>query len=270
MNILDVHLLNIIINKKHLVRDVSFFVRPSSLVAFIGPNGAGKTTFIKSIMGFLPNPQPTNTSNRILWNNQIINNLSPAQRVECGIGYLPQQTSLLPDFTVNENLDLIYRYHPYWQKKTKSEFNTEKEKLLTLCAPSINLKQAAPLLSGGQKRRIELVRGLLGKPQLLLLDEPFAGVDPKSIYELKTLLKSLVSPKLSIVLSDHHVQELLSIADYGFFMFEGTLIEHGTIESLLKNSHLKQRYLGEEFHTFVTATRKENSDISQPQHKELV
>lgn len=265
MAILDVNALSVTINNKHLVKNVSFFVEKSSLVAFIGPNGAGKTTFIKAVMGFLPNPNPQKESNTIVWNGTVINNLSVAERVAAGLGYLPQHNSLLPDFTVNENLDLVYRYHPRWQGRPKSEFEAEKANFLTLCAPSVDKNQPTPLLSGGQKRRIELVRALLGKPQLLILDEPFAGVDPKSIYELKALLKSLVSPSLSIVISDHHIQELLSIANYGFLMLEGSIIEHGTIESLLKNSTLKERYLGEEFHTFVTQQQKGHQDNSQQQ-----
>lgn len=263
--LLDVSSLNVRVSNKSLLKDVSFSVKQSELVAFIGPNGAGKTTFIKSVMGFLPNPEAHADSNRIVWRGTVINTLSVAERVEQGLGYLPQHNSLLADFSVDENLDLVYRYHPRWEKRTKSEFDAEKRNLLDRCAPSVNPNQPSPLLSGGQKRRIELVRVLLGKPQLLILDEPFAGVDPKSIYELKALLKSLVSPELSMIVSDHHIQELLSIADYGFLMLEGTVIEKGTIESLLKNSTLKQRYLGEEFHTFVTQHIKDHPDSSQQQ-----
>lgn len=237
--------------KKQLLKDVSFNAEAESVVALLGPNGAGKTTLLRTIIGLLSCSHLPPKS--ILFGGLDLTHLPVAQRVANGLLYLPQHTSLLQQLSVYDNLYVVYQYHPWWQGKKKSLFEEEMYHWLTLTDLTGTLQQPSGTLSGGQKRKAEVVRSLLMKPKMLMLDEPFAGVDPKSIYELRTLFLSLTKQGVSIVISDHHVDQLLSMAEQVYVLAQGSVVASGGIQDILANNYTKERYLGAEFHQAMTA-----------------
>lgn len=251
MALLEVVHINQFSGKKQLLFDISFTAAEQAVVALLGPNGAGKTTLLRTVIGLLSCKHlPTRT---IIFNEQDLTQTSPAERVSAGLLYLPQHTSLLQQLSVYDNLLVVYQYHPYWRTETKATFEEAVTHWLTLTSLEHARDQAAGTLSGGQKRKLEVVRSLLMKPKLLMLDEPFAGVDPKSIYELKALFSSLATEGLSIVISDHHVDQLMSIAGTGYVIMQGKVVAEGGISAILENSYTKERYLGVEFHQDLAA-----------------
>ncbi len=251
MALLEVAHLNQYSGKKQLLFDVSLTAHRQSVVALLGPNGAGKTTLLRTIIGLLSCKRlPIGT---ILFDGQDLTQASPAEHVTKGLLYLPQHTSLLQQLSVYDNLLVVYQYHHYWRRETKLTFEEAVEHWLRLTSLDHARDQRAGTLSGGQKRKLEVVRSLLMKPKMLLLDEPFAGVDPKSIYELKSLFSSLAMEGLGVVISDHHVDQLLSIASTGYVIMQGRVVAEGGISDILENSYTKERYLGAEFHQDLAA-----------------
>jgi lipopolysaccharide export system ATP-binding protein len=237
--------------KKQLLIDVSFQAQADSVVALLGPNGAGKTTLLRTVIGLLATKHLAAGS--IFFNGQDITHASVAERVCAGLLYLPQHTSLLTQLSVKDNLEIVHQYHPWWQGKPIRQFHDEMHHWLALTTLTATLPQGAGTLSGGQKRKLEVVRSLLMKPKMLLLDEPFAGVDPKSIYELKTLFLTLNAQEVGIVISDHHVDQLLSMAQQVYVLAQGSVVASGGIQAILENSYTKERYFGAELHQAMTA-----------------
>lgn len=246
MALLEVVNINQYSGRKQLLANVSFSAEGQTILALLGPNGAGKTTLLRTVIGLLPCKHLPQHS--IVFAGIDLTHTSPAQRVAAGLLYLPQHTSLLQDLTVYENLHIIFQYHSWWQSQTKSTFDAEVEHWLAVTSLSQTKSQLAGTLSGGQKRKLEVIRSLLMKPKMLLLDEPFAGVDPKSIYELKDLFSTLASQGLGIVISDHHVDQLMAIAGSGYVIMQGSVVTSGSISQILENRYTKERYLGVEFH----------------------
>ncbi len=150
--------------------------------------------------------------------------------------------------TVQDNLKVVYQYHAGWKNQPLSSFQDEIEHWLTATNLSHAMKQKAGTLSGGQKRKLEVVRSLLMKPKMLMLDEPFAGVDPKSIYELKQIFTDLSHSGIGIVISDHHVDQLLSIAHSVYVIVGGQVVTSGSIQEILENPYTKESYLGKQFY----------------------
>ncbi len=240
------------ISQKTILNKVSITITKKQITALLGPNGAGKTTLIKTIMGIIKNPKPTKSEDLILWGNEIINNWPIHKRVDAGIIYLPQHTSLFEDMTAEENLQIIYQYHPMWQKKNKREFLDKISLWLETTNLQNILKQKTYTLSGGQKRKLEVIRAILMLPKIMILDEPFAGVDPKSIYELKKIFKNLVNKNnISIFISDHNVDQLLSISEYLYVLLNGKIITKGTLANVAQNQWTKELYFGEQFHSEI-------------------
>lgn len=244
MALLQVQALDFSIGKKKILHGISFDAQQGQTVALLGPNGAGKTTLLKTIMGL----QSVPTHKSILFDDNIIDQLPVHQRVSQGLLYLPQHTSLFQSMTVRENLDIVYHYHPFWKEQSKKQFDQDAAQWLDVTQLASTITQKAGTLSGGQKRKLEVVRCLLMKPKMLMLDEPFAGVDPKSIYELKQIFTDLAKSNMSIVISDHHVDQLLSIAQNVYVIVGGKVVTAGGIKEILENTYTKESYLGTQFY----------------------
>ncbi len=240
--------LSVYANKKKLLEDVSLHATSGNITALIGPNGAGKTTLIKNIMGVAPNPDEEAGKNAIIYNEILLNKRSITERAELGLVYLPQHTTLIQELTAWENLLIVKEYHHYWKTKSLESFSLTATKWLedTLLLDIKDRKSS--VLSGGQKRKLELVRAILMRPQIMILDEPFAGVDPKSIYEIKNLLLRLSHDGVGIIISDHHVEQLVSIADYGYVLFGGKVVCKGTMHEVINDPYTKELYLGTQFY----------------------
>lgn len=236
---------------KTLLNAISFDSVNNEIVALIGPNGAGKTTLIKAIAGVHSSQyiKTADTDTGVYFDDIKINTRSIAYRTDLGIIYLPQHSTLVQEFSVLENLLIVQQYLPFWQTQTKESFH----QAVAYWLKAINLehaeKQIAKTLSGGQKRKLELVRSILMQPKILLLDEPFAGVDPKSIDEIKQMLKQLNAQSIGIVISDHHVDDLISIADRGYVLFNGEVICEGSMQKIIEDPYTKELYLGKNFYS---------------------
>jgi len=250
MNFLGVEHLNQFIDGKQLLHDVSLSASLGKIVALLGPNGAGKTTLLKSVIGLISTQQFDSNSgkNKIMLQDQIINTWPVYKRVESGLVYLPQSTSLFQQLTVEENLELVYEYQRYWRGLSHDEFLKERNFWLEKTGLVSVMLQKATTLSGGQKRKLEVVRALLMHPRLIMLDEPFAGVDPKSIYELKSIFKDVATNGIGILISDHHVDQLFSIADYVYVVMHGQIITEGVTKEVLEHSYTKESYFGNQFY----------------------
>lgn len=259
MSFLKIQNLNQTLGKKQILKNVSIQADRGQLVAFLGPNGAGKTTLLKTIVGLYPTPKISNVSstgkktNQIFLDNTLINYLPIHKRVEMGIVYLPQQTSLFQQMSVSDNLQLVYDYNLHWKNKDQKDFDKEKTFWLETTNLTETLKQKAITLSGGQKRKLEVVRSILMHPKIILLDEPFAGVDPKSIYELKKIFQDMAhKDKVSVLISDHNVDQLLSIADLTYVLINGKIITSGDIKKIINNKDTKEMYLGNQLYSEIS------------------
>jgi len=247
------------IGSKKILEHISLSVTTNEIVALLGPNGAGKTTLLKTIIGLHHTPAVENvTENIISWDGTIINQFSACRRVSLGLAYLPQHTSLFQELSVEENLELVFEYQEYWNKKNRSLFLHERDEWLSYTSLSSTLKQSAKTLSGGQKRKLEVARTLLMHPSIIMLDEPFAGVDPKSIYELKDIFQKIKNDNIGIIISDHHVDQLLSIATRTYVIVQGAVVTSGSIEDILNCSYTKERYLGTQFYNEITERHLSN------------
>lgn len=232
--------LSVTLSRTPIVRNVNLTLPPGRLIALLGPNGAGKTTFITTLAG-LTKP----SSGTVLHDDDDITRWATSDRVERGIVYLPQQAALFGALNVKENLRIVFDYHAYWRNKEESIFLSQENTLLERVGLKSHYDQPARTLSGGEKRKLEVVRALLMHPRILLCDEPFAGVDPKSITELTTLFTELTTTQhLAILLSDHNVEQLLAHADYVYLMLDGSIVAQGTSEQIRENEITRQRYLG--------------------------
>ncbi len=240
---------------KQILKSISFELNSGEIVALLGPNGAGKTTFLKTIIGLIPNSKVTEDSNynSILLDGKLINKLPVFKRVEQGLLYLPQQTSLFREMTVFDNLKLVFEHHVYWKKlKNWNSFKEEMELWLENTNLTQCLTQLAGNLSGGQQRKLEVVRSMLLHPKAIMLDEPFAGVDPKSIYELKKIFTEMAQNKIAILISDHNVDQLLSIANRVYVIINGQVVTSGGIKDIINNDYTKEMYLGNQFYTEIS------------------
>ena len=244
------------IGRVQLLHGISCVAKDGTITALLGPNGAGKTTLLRSIMGLLPVPKPKGRSiDAISYSGEIINSWTVAQRVNAGLVYLPQHPSLLTDMSVKDNLQLVFSYHPHWETSSldaalqaKATFLQERDRWLALTGLSEHLQKTAGVLSGGQKRKLEVVRSLLMHPKIMLLDEPFAGVDPKSIYELKELFVTLAQSGVGLLISDHHVDQLLAISSHIYVVMAGRVVTEGDVTDIMADEETKERYLGGAFY----------------------
>ena len=227
-----------IYNKRMVVSDVSIEVNKGEVVGLLGPNGAGKTTSFYMIVGIVkPN------DGKILLDGENITDYPMYKRCRKGISYLPQEPSIFRDMTVEQNLEAILE--TVYSEKEK--IKREKEKLLDKFKIKHVKNSKGYMLSGGERRRVEIARALITKPSFLLLDEPFAGIDPIAVNDIQEMVKDLKKMDLGILITDHNVRETLKITDRSYIMSEGNILVKGTPDKLIKNEVAKKVYLGEKF-----------------------
>ncbi|MCL4458090.1 MAG: LPS export ABC transporter ATP-binding protein [Nitrospirae bacterium] len=229
--------------KRYVVKNVDISVRTGEIVGLLGPNGAGKTTTFYMVVGMIM-PE----SGDITLDGADIRRLPMYLRAAKGIGYLPQEPSIFRKLTVRENLRAVLEIKQKGQgNKNNSSIEDDVERLLE----EFNLKNFADRdgyrLSGGERRRAEIARAIALNPLFMLFDEPFAGIDPIAIIELKKMLGYLKSKGLGILITDHNVRETLSITDRAYIISNGQVLAEGTPDNLVNNAAVKEAYLGEEF-----------------------
>jgi lipopolysaccharide export system ATP-binding protein len=221
-----------------VVRDVSLVVAPGEVVGLLGPNGAGKTTTFYMVVG-VEAPDRGN----ILWWGKDITGMPMHRRARKGIGYLPQESSVFRGLTVWENLMALAELQPI----PKAE---QVERCETLLADFHLQKVRETLgmsLSGGERRRCEMARALVTNPRIMLLDEPFAGVDPKSVLEIQSLIADLKARGIGVLITDHNVRETLQIADRAYILADGMIMKHGLPHEIAEDPDIRRVYLGDRF-----------------------
>ncbi len=240
---LNVEHISVTKSGRRIVDDISLTVPFGSITGLLGPNGAGKTTLMHAICGL--GPLDNSASSKITLDGNNLTDKSISQRVDAGLVYLPQQTSLFNSLSVAENLEVLLEFHPYWREKENEQFWNEANELLALIGLQNHITNIASTLSGGQKRKLEVIRTLLMHPKIIICDEPFAGVDPKSIGELQELLTSIAQQNnIGIVVSDHNVTEVLNGTKYIYMIFAGKVLTKGNAQEIASNPIVRQKYLG--------------------------
>lgn len=225
--------------KKTAVNDVEFSMNTGEIVGLLGPNGAGKTTIFYSIVGFI---KPS--AGKVLLGDHEITNLQMFKRAQKGIAYLPQEASVFRKLTVEQNIWGIL--------ETRKEVSPDKkEKILENLLNELGIenlrKQKANTLSGGERRRTEIARALAMEPLFLLLDEPFSGIDPIAVNEIKRIIHELSKKGIGILITDHNVRDTLEITKRSYIINLGKIVDSGTKEELLKSPIARQIYLGHDF-----------------------
>lgn len=224
--------------KRTVVNKISVTVKQGEIVGLLGPNGAGKTTSFYMIVGLIKPNDGT-----IHLDDQDITSLPMFKRAQLGIGYLAQEASVFRKLTVEENILSVLEM----KNKTKQEQKEKVEELLEEFSLTHVRKNLGIVLSGGERRRTEIARALAIDPAFVLLDEPFAGVDPIAVEEIQTIVAKLKTKNIGILITDHNVQETLSITDRAYLMFEGRLLKSGTAEELAADEQVRRVYLGRHF-----------------------
>ena len=224
---------------RKVVNNLSFNIKSGEIIGLLGPNGAGKTTAFYMTVGLV-----SCSSGKIILDDQEITRFPIHKRAKIGIGYLPQEASVFRKLTVQENILAVLEMRSDLSQIKRTEM---LERLLN----QLNLNDVRNTLglslSGGERRRVEIARKLSIEPKFILLDEPFAGVDPISVLEIQSIIKSLASDGIGILITDHNVRETLGICDRGYIVSEGTSIAYGTPDQILENKQVKKVYLGESF-----------------------
>ena len=225
-------------NKKPAVKAVSINVKQGEIVGLLGPNGAGKTTTFYSIVGLIkPN------EGKVFLDDIDITSLPMYKRAQMGIGYLPQEASVFRKMSVEDNIKSVLEMTDLSHKQ-----QVEKcEKLLDEFGLNGVRKNIGNLLSGGERRRTEIARSLATEPKFILLDEPFAGVDPIAVEDIQIIVKKLIEKNIGVLITDHNVHETLSITDRAYLLFEGSVLKKGSSEELASDEKVKKLYLGKNF-----------------------
>jgi lipopolysaccharide export system ATP-binding protein len=221
-----------------VVNDVSVEVNQGEIVGLLGPNGAGKTTSFYMIVGLVkPN------SGHIYLETEDITNLPMYRRAQRGVGYLAQEASVFRNLSVEENILAVLEM----TGKNKQEQKEKVEELLEEFSLTHVRKNKGMVLSGGERRRTEIARALAVDPKFVLLDEPFAGVDPIAVEEIQTIVAKLKTKNIGILITDHNVNETLSIVDRAYLLFEGKILKSGSAEDLAADEQVRRVYLGKHF-----------------------
>ncbi len=224
--------------KRVVVNRVNVQVSQGEIVGLLGPNGAGKTTTFYMMVGMIkPN------EGRIFLDAMDITNMAMYKRARAGVGYLPQEASVFRKLSVENNIKAVLEM----TKLTKAEQNKRCEGLLEEFGLVKVRKNRGDLLSGGERRRTEIARALAVDPKFILLDEPFAGVDPIAVEDIQSIVYSLKKKNIGILITDHNVQETLSITDRAYLLFEGKILKQGTAEELAADEVVRKVYLGQSF-----------------------
>jgi lipopolysaccharide export system ATP-binding protein len=224
--------------KRVVVNDVSISVQQGEAVGLLGPNGAGKTTTFYMCVGVI-NPDSGST-----WLDSMdITHKAMYERARLGIGYLPQEASVFRNLTVRENLESVLEFH----KLPKAEIRERADALIEEFRLGHVVNGKGYSLSGGERRRVEIARALITRPKFILLDEPFAGVDPIAVEDIQRIVGSLKERNIGILITDHNVHETLAITDRAYLMFEGRILKEGTAEFLANDEQARTLYLGKQF-----------------------
>ena len=222
-----------------VVKGISFEINSGEVVGLLGPNGAGKTTAFYIIVGLI-----TSDYGSVFLDDRDITDLSMHQRANLGLGYLPQEASIFRKLTVEENILSILEYQ-------KDLNHSEREQKLIQLLEELHIDHVKNSfginLSGGERRRVEIARALAAEPTFILLDEPFAGVDPISVLDIQRIIKHLKDQNIGVLITDHNVRETLGICDRAYILNEGDLIASGPPEQILTNNYVKEVYLGQDF-----------------------
>ncbi len=224
--------------QKKVVNDVSIYVEQGEIVGLLGPNGAGKTTSFYMTVGLVKPDQGA-----IYLDDEDITKLPMYKRAQKGVGYLPQEASVYRDLTVEDNIKAVLEL----TKLSKAAQAEKVESLLEEFGLGRVRTNLGKVLSGGERRRTEIARALATDPKFILLDEPFAGVDPIAVEDIQRIIYKLKSKNIGILITDHNVQETLSITDRAYLLFEGKLLKQGTAEELADDELVRKVYLGRNF-----------------------
>jgi len=224
------------IDHADILKDVSFTLAPGEIKGLLGPNGAGKTTLFSIMIGLL---SPSGGS--VFMDNILLNSLSPSQRIIKGLCYLPQESSLFSDLSVLSNIECALELRGMSHAKNRRTYATDLLKLLNI--ETLSDKKTL-VLSGGQRRRVEFARLLACQPRFVLLDEPFAGVDPLSINDIQEQIKILQQHGIGILISDHNIHATLNICHSAHVLIHGNMIASGTKEEIYANKKVQECYLG--------------------------
>jgi lipopolysaccharide export system ATP-binding protein len=224
--------------QKRVVNDVSIDVKQGEIVGLLGTNGAGKTTTFYMTVGLV---KPD--AGQIFLDDEEITHLPMYKRAQKGVGYLPQEASVYRDLTVEDNIKAVLEL----TKLSKKEQHDKLESLLEEFSLNRVRNNYGKVLSGGERRRTEIARALATDPKFILLDEPFAGVDPIAVEDIQGIVYKLKNRNIGILITDHNVQETLSITDRAYLLFEGKLLKQGTAEELAEDEMVRKVYLGKNF-----------------------
>ena len=224
--------------KRQVVKSFSLEIESGEVIGLLGPNGAGKTTSFYMIVGLI-----AADAGSVMLDGQELRHLPIHKRARLGVGYLPQEASIFRKMTVEQNIRAILEI----SMKDKSRIDAELEKLLA----DLNIERLrnnpAPSLSGGERRRVEIARVLAMQPRFILLDEPFAGVDPIAVIDIQKIIEFLKSRGIGVLITDHNVRETLSICDRAYIISDGTVLASGKPDDLVNNEQVRSVYLGENF-----------------------
>lgn len=224
--------------RRKVVDKVNVEVNQGEIVGLLGPNGAGKTTSFYMIVGFI---QPN--GGNVYLNDENITNLPMYKRAQRGIGYLPQEASVFRKLSVEQNIKAVLEM----TELSKAEQKAKLEELMSEFGLEKVRNNSGDSLSGGERRRTEIARALATDPKFILLDEPFAGIDPIAVEDIQSIVSKLKDKNIGILITDHNVQETLSITERAYLMFEGKILKSGTAEELASDEMVRKVYLGKNF-----------------------
>lgn len=224
--------------KREVVKNVSLYVRQGEVVGLLGPNGAGKTTTFYMIVGMIkPN------KGEVLLDDKEITTKAMFKRARLGISYLPQEPSIFRKLTVEKNIKAVLQF----KKASAQEKKSRLEELIQNFGINHVRKNKGYMLSGGERRRCEIARALALKPKFILLDEPFAGIDPIAVEDIMRMVRALKKQGIGVLITDHNVHETLSITDRAYILIDGNIFTSGTAEEIASNEEVRRLYLGETF-----------------------
>jgi len=242
--LLEAHHLQKSFGKRQVVKDVSLALRTGEVVGLLGPNGAGKTTSFYMLVGLV-----RSSGGDISIDGQSIENLPIHRRARLGLGYLPQEASIFRKLNVEDNVRAVLELQV--DDKGRPLSKPEREARLTELLNDLQVehlrKSPALALSGGERRRVEIARALATRPRFILLDEPFAGIDPIAVGEIRKIIGFLKDRNIGVLITDHNVRETLGSCDHAYIINEGTVLAQGTPEEIVQNPEVRRVYLGEHF-----------------------
>ena len=227
-----------IYKSRWVVNDVSVQVKQGEIVGWLGPNGAGKTTSFYMIVGLIPPDK-----GKIYLGETEVTSMPMYKRSQMGVGYLPQEASVFRNLTVEDNVAAVLEMTDL----TKAQQKERLEMLLSEFGLNRVRKSMGNVLSGGERRRTEIARALATDPKFILLDEPFAGIDPIAVEDIQRIVEKLKERNIGVLITDHNVQETLSITDRAYLLFEGKILKQGTAEELAADPQVRKVYLGQNF-----------------------